>query len=422
MQHDDWTKQLRDRLADRQATPPDDLWQGIERALQAKRRRKRVVMLRWCTAAAAIAAVVAVGVGLYVDANREQQHLTARSSAAPASYIGAGTAAKSSLEQEAMTLAQSAKTCVEKIVGMAGVASADNMLLAQATMENDTEGRLAVSPSNDISTNQAATAADNAENKASQQPESTKNTTEQSDKHNDNTRRQRSYAQPQQYSASASRGSTAQGQWTVGAHAANVFGQRSTTNGVMMSQPVLASMASTNNMYAASAAPMTDTHEEKKHYQPVTVGLTASYAINDRVSLTSGVTYTRAASDFVHVCGNASTTDQQTLHYVGVPVAVNYNVWRTGKLKVYASASGQADFNVKASVETEGVKANITKDRPQLSVGAAAGAQYDVAKQVGVYVEPGVKYYFDNHSDVENVFKSRPCSFSLQVGVRLNIK
>ena len=48
--------------------------------------------------------------------------------------------------------------------------------------------------------------------------------------------------------------------------------------------------------------------------------------------------------------------------------------------------------------------------------------QLNIVKQLGVYVEPGVKYYFDNGSMVQNVFKDHPCNFSLQVGLRFNMK
>ena len=64
----------------------------------------------------------------------------------------------------------------------------------------------------------------------------------------------------------------------------------------------------------------------------------------------------------------------------------------------------------------------MDRDDVQWSVNAAAGAQYDVIPQLGVYVEPGVKYYIDNGSAIENYFKDKPVSFSLQVGLRLNIK
>jgi hypothetical protein len=40
---------------------------------------------------------------------------------------------------------------------------------------------------------------------------------------------------------------------------------------------------------------------------------------------------------------------------------------------------------------------------------------------LGIYAEPGVRYYFDNGSRMQNYFKDRPTSWTLQVGLRLNL-
>ena len=43
------------------------------------------------------------------------------------------------------------------------------------------------------------------------------------------------------------------------------------------------------------------------------------------------------------------------------------------------------------------------------------------AVQLGIYIEPGVKHYFNNHSRVRNFFKDKPNNFNLQFGLRLNV-
>ena len=40
---------------------------------------------------------------------------------------------------------------------------------------------------------------------------------------------------------------------------------------------------------------------------------------------------------------------------------------------------------------------------------------------VGIYLEPGVSYYFDNGSFVETVYRERPLNFSLGIGLRFNL-
>ena len=48
--------------------------------------------------------------------------------------------------------------------------------------------------------------------------------------------------------------------------------------------------------------------------------------------------------------------------------------------------------------------------------------QYDFSKLVGVYLEPGVSYYFDNGSDVRTIYKDKPFNFNLNLGVRFTIR
>ena len=74
---------------------------------------------------------------------------------------------------------------------------------------------------------------------------------------------------------------------------------------------------------------------------------------------------------------------------------------------------------MKARLEEDGVEHDMQKDRSQWSVGGALGVQYNIIPQLGLYVEPGIKYYFDNGSNIRNYFKYRPTNFNLQIGLRL---
>ena len=195
----------------------------------------------------------------------------------------------------------------------------------------------------------------------------------------------------------------------------------SSTNGIMpMRYSNVAMAQGSSNAYLSAEPLQRDCKETTKHNMPVSFGATVSYALNDRLALTSGLVYTLATSSFEHGTSSNASKDEQTLHYVGIPLTASYTIWSNSWLKTYVNAGGQADFNVSAKVETEGHTTDIDKDRAQLSVGAAAGVQLNVIKQMGVYVEPGMRYYFDNGSNVQTVFKEHPCNFSLQMGLRWN--
>ena len=112
---------------------------------------------------------------------------------------------------------------------------------------------------------------------------------------------------------------------------------------------------------------------------------------------------------------------QQTLHYVGVPVGVNYQVWQYKRFRTYLSIWGKADWNVDTRMETEGVVQESPRDHVQWSLGGSLGAQLDLMPQVGLYAEPGLGWYPDNGSRVQNYFKDKPLNLNLQVGLRLNL-
>ena len=159
-----------------------------------------------------------------------------------------------------------------------------------------------------------------------------------------------------------------------------------------------------------------------KHHAPVSVGLQVAFGIAPRLTLSTGLVYTRTSSDFYPYASSSSYNVHQVLHYVGIPVGLNYEFWQSGGFHAYVMAGAEADYNVKNDTEEEGVKKeNAKRDRVQLSGKASLGAQYDITPKVGLYIEPGAKYYFDNGSHVENTFKDKKLNFNLQFGLRFNL-
>ena len=59
MKQQDWTEQLRQRLADHEEPVPEGLWDDIEQRLQ--RRPRLVVLRRWMAGAAAVALLLIGG-------------------------------------------------------------------------------------------------------------------------------------------------------------------------------------------------------------------------------------------------------------------------------------------------------------------------------------------------------------------------
>lgn len=169
---------------------------------------------------------------------------------------------------------------------------------------------------------------------------------------------------------------------------------------------------------------------EYKHRLPVRVGLNVAYRLTDRLSVESGVSYTRLSSDMKDGTKDNYSSGSQKLDYIGVPLNVKYRAFGYRRLSVYASAglltekcvSGKTTHEYVISGEKKKHEVEDVAAKPwQLSVNAALGAQFDVLRNVGVYVEPGVSYYFDDRSTLSTIYKEKPLNFNLNLGVRYTV-
>lgn len=167
-----------------------------------------------------------------------------------------------------------------------------------------------------------------------------------------------------------------------------------------------------------------------RHYLPVNVGFSLGWEFAPGFSLSAGVDYTCLVSDLSSGTDATRYETRQTLHYLGIPVTLEWSFVQRPRLRAYLYAGGQARKAVYGTSSTryvidsapwEPVIEKIGEAPLQWSAGAGAGVEYILGDKVGLYAEPGLNYYFDNGSPVENVFKSRPLNFNLTLGLRLKL-
>lgn len=167
--------------------------------------------------------------------------------------------------------------------------------------------------------------------------------------------------------------------------------------------------------------PTSDLYEETKHHQPISVGMQVGFHLLPKLKLSTGLVYTKVSSDFISGVSDTRTVSTQDLHYMGIPLNLSYSVWEYKGLHTYVTAGGEGAVNIKNHTETDGEVKESKRDKMQWSTNASVGIQYDFIPQLGVYVEPGMKYYFDNGSQIENIFKDKKLNFNIQFGLRFNI-
>lgn len=165
---------------------------------------------------------------------------------------------------------------------------------------------------------------------------------------------------------------------------------------------------------------------DMQHDIPIRFGLSVKYNFTSRIGLESGIFYSRLGSS-LSSRDNQKVKGEQTLHYIGLPLNFKYRLvsWKSlslfasagfalekcidGTLSKYETAPGQSE--VKKTIK-------LSEDALQLSSSISADIQFDITRHIGIYVEPGVAYYFDNGSEIRNIYKDRPFNFNLNLGIR----
>lgn len=167
------------------------------------------------------------------------------------------------------------------------------------------------------------------------------------------------------------------------------------------------------------------------HKLPVKFGVSFRYGFNEKLGIESGLTYTLLNSTFTTAAGtaNGNTTGKQTLHYIGIPLNVTYNIIGSKLFNVYASAGGAMEKAVGGYFETTGhvdgkrseTNRNSLKPKElQWSLNASAGAQVNVLNQLGLYVEPGISYRIPSGSHVRSIYTDKKLDFNIGFGIRFN--
>ena len=167
---------------------------------------------------------------------------------------------------------------------------------------------------------------------------------------------------------------------------------------------------------------------EIHHKMPVTVGASVKWNFTPRWAVETGLTYTMLASDLRSGSGTY-LEEEQKLHYIGIPLKLHRSLYDSRWVSLYASAGGMVEKCVSANQDVVYVNGMSTHeaehhsldiDALQWSVSASAGVQVNFTKQLGLYAEPGIVYYFDDNSGVETIRKEHPFNFNLQVGLRFS--
>ena len=479
MSNQDWTSKLQDQLAGYQESVSHDLWAGIEQSLaqnhiesvssnpqtivsessesidlhvgsEAKKNARIVYFKRWSAAAAAVA-LLGIG-GSYVYLHQEEVEKgnlqLAASQSAPSHVVSADlqSAASQYAPSHAVSadLQSAASQPAPSLVVSSDLQSAASQPAPSLVVSSDLQSAASQSaPSHVVSADlqSAASQKKTSDDVLKEESENEISLLAEKSDHKALTRSTDHHAAAYASQSYHFEKNEEVSGWSMQLYAENLTpslggvnsdasgSYRDYSHGMMaeplpgvIPDPTAGGIYGEEYLLASYKAIQRNQQVKAKHHAPVSVGLQVAFGIAPRLSLSTGLVYTRTSSDFYPYAPSSNYNVHQVLHYVGIPVGLNYEFWQSGGFHAYVMAGAEADYNVKNDTEEEGVKKeNAKRDRVQFSGKASLGAQYDITPKVGLYIEPGAKYYFDNGSHVENTFKDKKLNFNLQFGLRFNL-
>lgn len=151
---------------------------------------------------------------------------------------------------------------------------------------------------------------------------------------------------------------------------------------------------------------------EYSHDLPVKFGLGVTISFTERWALETGLTYTRLRSELTDVRDREKIT--QTIHYLGVPLRLNYTWLVRPRYKWYTAFGVTLERAVDASRGTK----TLGVDGIQCGLEGAVGVQYMLTRRLGLFGEIGINHYYDDDSTVETYRDEHQTSVLLNAGLR----
>lgn len=150
---------------------------------------------------------------------------------------------------------------------------------------------------------------------------------------------------------------------------------------------------------------------DTRHHRPVRMSLTFHMPLGGIFGVETGASYTLLRSTVTTTSGSTVNRNIQTLKYLGIPVNLTADLYGNDWCRLYLSGGGMAEKCVSGEI------------KPLLwSLNAAAGAQINLGRSLGIYAEPGLSYHFDDGSPVRTIYKDRPLDFMMTLGARMSFR
>ena len=156
--------------------------------------------------------------------------------------------------------------------------------------------------------------------------------------------------------------------------------------------------------------------EKYSHEIPKSFGVSARFHITDKLSINTGLTYTRYASDRTRMYSYSDyQNDRQYVHYLGIPVRLDWMIVNRKHFNFYLGAGIQADKCIYATVGGE----RLHEKEVLFGLNGAMGLQFNIVPMVGLYFEPDISYSL-NKGSIQTYRSREPFVVTVRGGLRFN--
>lgn len=226
-----------------------------------------------------------------------------------------------------------------------------------------------------------------------------------------------SYYTPRNHSYSKNKSSTKK--WSLALAASPQTSQFSAQNNLHASSlladdRMTLSIPRGNEFYIQENVPLPQNQPQKiEHSQPIQLGVYFSYTLVPKWALETGLFYTKLNSTFSFM---DLESRRQTLQYLGIPLTLQWYIWKQNHLSYYLGAGGAVEFAISSKYNNETIK----NSRPQWSVNSHIGLEYQFIKSLSLFAEIGAAYYFDNGSLLKTIRTEHPLGLNISFGLKFS--
>ena len=407
---DDLLNSIKDRLDSYEESAPEGLWSDIEASVFPKEKPRKAAFVPWMWLSAAAAAVAAVLIVTNTLSNDpKEDRIVAQTDITPSSSVNPGDDPASSEELASLLADADVRPVVPAAPGRVRSLPVKSVPENQASLEPEPEMAAEAEP--DVVLEPESEMVVEAEPTVPVEQEQDRRVATNHDGEDWSGYMSATDDGETGFLSRISMKASLAGAATQSQDVSNYdpamfyYGSGDTRSSGYTDEPTRA-FAPMDPLISASSVE-TDT----RHHRPVRMSLTFHMPLGGIFGVETGASYTLLRSTVTTTSGSTVNRNIQTLKYLGIPVNLTADLYGNDWCRLYLSGGGMAEKCVSGEI------------KPLLwSLNAAAGAQINLGRSLGIYAEPGLSYHFDDGSPVRTIYKDRPLDFMMTLGARMSFR